>query len=56
MFEEISSTQEAIEREGRLANIDQFTEANNGKAFYSSLEGLGEFIFLDYNQKKRKKR
>ena len=36
--------------------VDQFTQANNGKAFYSSLEGLGEFIFLDYNQKKRKKR
>ena len=36
--------------------VDQFTEANNGKAFYSSLEGLGEFIFLDYNQKKRRKK
>lgn len=36
--------------------VDQFTKANNGKAFYSSLEGLGEFIFMDYKQNKRKKR
>lgn len=36
--------------------VDQFTKANNGKAFYSSLQGLGEFIFMDYkNNKKRKK-
>jgi Ca-activated chloride channel family protein len=36
--------------------VDQFTRANNGKAFYSSLEGLGEFIFRDYKQNKRKGR
>lgn len=36
--------------------VDQFTQANNGKAFYSSLDGLGEFIFLDYRQQKRKKK
>jgi len=35
--------------------VDQFTQANNGKAFYSSLEGLGEFIFRDYNTNKRKR-
>ena len=34
--------------------VDQFTKANDGKAFYSSLEGLGSFIFLDYKQNKRK--
>ena len=34
--------------------VDQFTRANQGKAFYSSLEGLGEFIFRDYNDKKRR--
>jgi uncharacterized protein with von Willebrand factor type A (vWA) domain len=34
--------------------VDQFTRVNNGKAFYSSLQGLGEFIFRDYkNNKKR---
>lgn len=36
--------------------VDQFTKANNGKAFYSSLQGLGEFIFMDYKQNKRKRR
>ncbi|MEM6726254.1 MAG: VWA domain-containing protein, partial [Bacteroidota bacterium] len=35
--------------------VDQFTMANNGKAFYSSLQGLGEFIFRDYKQNKRKR-
>jgi uncharacterized protein with von Willebrand factor type A (vWA) domain len=36
--------------------VDQFTKANNGKAFYSSLEGLGEFIFMDYKQNKRNRK
>jgi len=36
--------------------VDQFTRANNGKAFYSSLNGLGEFILMDYKNNKRKKR
>lgn len=36
--------------------VDQFTAANNGKAFYSSLENLGEFIFLDYKNNKAKRR
>ena len=36
--------------------VDQFTKANNGKAFYSSLQGLGEFIFLDYKNNKRKRK
>ena len=36
--------------------VDQFTHANNGKAFYSSLQGLGEYIFMDYKNNKRKKR
>jgi len=32
--------------------VEQFTKANNGKAFYSSLQGLGEFIFRDYKNNK----
>lgn len=36
--------------------VDQFTRANNGKAFYSSLQGLGEFIFMDYKDNKRKRK
>ncbi len=34
--------------------VRQFTEINNGKAFYSSLDGLGKFIFEDYENNKRK--
>jgi uncharacterized protein with von Willebrand factor type A (vWA) domain len=37
--------------------VDTFTEANQGKAFYTGLRGLGEMIFQDYetNRKKRLK-
>ncbi|RMG76201.1 MAG: VWA domain-containing protein [Bacteroidetes bacterium] len=46
-----------IARDPYLVNfVDQFTKANNGKAFYSSLRGLGEFIFMDYKNNKRKRR
>ena len=34
--------------------VRQFTEANNGRAFYSSLEGLGGYIFEDYIRNRRK--
>ena len=35
--------------------VDHFTAANQGKAFYTGLKGLGEMIFTDYeaNRKKR---
>jgi Ca-activated chloride channel homolog len=35
--------------------VNHFTEANQGKAFYTGLKGLGEMIFEDYeaNRKKR---
>lgn len=37
--------------------VDAFTEANRGKAFYTGLQGLGEMIFTDYeNNRKRKLR
>jgi Ca-activated chloride channel homolog len=35
--------------------VEEFTAANNGKAFYSSLQGLGEFIFQDYKNNKKKR-
>jgi uncharacterized protein with von Willebrand factor type A (vWA) domain len=35
--------------------IDEFTEANEGKAYFTGLKGLGEMIFRDYTNKKRKK-
>lgn len=35
--------------------VEDFTIANQGKAFYSDLKGLGEFIFTDYEKNKRKR-
>ena len=32
--------------------VESFTEANNGKAFYSSLDGLGSSLFMDYRRNK----
>lgn len=37
------------------AFVRNFTEVNGGKAFYSSLDGLGQFIFEDYERNKRKR-
>ncbi|MEM8526373.1 MAG: VWA domain-containing protein [Bacteroidota bacterium] len=46
-----------IARDQFLVNfVEQFTAANNGKAFYSSLHGLGEYIFMDYKNNKRKRK
>lgn len=35
--------------------VDRFTEANQGKAFYTGLKGLGEMIFQDYETNRKKK-
>jgi uncharacterized protein with von Willebrand factor type A (vWA) domain len=35
--------------------VREFTEVNNGKAFYSSLDGLGKFVFEDYVRNKKKR-
>ncbi len=35
--------------------VQHFTEANKGKAFYTGLKGLGEMIFEDYEQNRRKR-
>ncbi len=34
--------------------VNEFTETNNGKAFFASLDGLGAFIFRDFENGKRK--
>jgi len=34
--------------------VHDFTEANNGKAFYTSLQGLGNFIFEDFERNKKR--
>jgi uncharacterized protein with von Willebrand factor type A (vWA) domain len=35
--------------------VQEFTQINNGKAYYSSLKGLGEFIFEDFEKNKKKR-
>lgn len=35
--------------------VNRFTEANQGKAFYTGLKGLGEMIFEDYESNRKKK-
>src|ERR1700744_2603468 len=34
--------------------VNEFTETNNGKAFFASLDSLGSFIFRDFESGKRK--
>jgi uncharacterized protein with von Willebrand factor type A (vWA) domain len=34
--------------------VKEFTEANNGKAFYSGLKGLGDFLFEDYEKNRKR--
>ena len=35
--------------------IRAFTQANRGKAFYTGLKGLGEMIFEDYENNRKKR-
>lgn len=35
--------------------VREFTRTNNGRAFYSNLTGLGEYIFEDYIRNRRRK-
>ncbi len=35
--------------------VREFTKTNNGRAFFSSLNGLGEYIFEDYIRNRRKR-
>lgn len=34
--------------------VERFTEANQGKAFYTGLKGLGQMIFEDYEKNKKR--
>ena len=34
--------------------VEQLSEANKGKAYYSSAENLGDFLFVDYQKNKRR--
>lgn len=35
--------------------VEDFTEANNGRAIYTGLSGLGEWIFSDYERNRKRK-
>ncbi len=35
--------------------VEEFTKANQGRAYYSSLNRLGEFIFVDYLKNRRRR-
>lgn len=34
--------------------VEEFTQVNNGQAYYSSLQGLGNLVFRDYGRNRRK--
>ena len=51
----ISITTFMIARDPYLQQfVREFTKTNNGKAFYSSLSGLGNYIFEDYIRNRRR--
>lgn len=35
--------------------VEEFTEANNGRAFFTGLKGLGETMFADFEKNRRKR-
>ena len=35
--------------------VEQFTQSNKGKAFYTGIEGLGQMIFHDYENNRKKR-
>ncbi len=46
-----------LERSKALAEfVDRLTRLNNGRAFYASPEALGEYVLVDYVDRKRKRR
>ena len=54
--EGIAITTFMIARDPYLQNfVHELTEANQGRAYYASLENLGEFIFEDYIRNRRKR-
>jgi uncharacterized protein with von Willebrand factor type A (vWA) domain len=35
--------------------VQEFTQVNNGRAFYSGLQGLGDYVFEDYEKNRRRR-
>jgi len=52
--EKITVSTFMVARDHYLINfVEEFTKANQGRAYYSSLNNLGEFIFVDYLRNRR---
>jgi uncharacterized protein with von Willebrand factor type A (vWA) domain len=52
----ISVTTFMIARDPYLQQfVREFTKINNGRAYYSNLTGLGDFLFEDYIRNRRKR-
>jgi len=54
--EKIPITTFMVARDPYLINfVEELTKANHGRAYYSSLNNLGEFMFVDYLRNRKKK-
>ena len=54
--EKITISTFMVARDPYLINfVEELTKANHGRAYYSSLNNLGQFIFVDYIRNRRKK-
>jgi Ca-activated chloride channel homolog len=54
--EKIPITTFMVARDPYLINfVEELTKANQGRAYYSSLNKLGEYVFVDYIRNKKKK-
>jgi len=54
--EHIPITTFMVARDPYLINfVEELTKANHGRAYYSSLNNLGEFVFVDYIRNRKKK-
>ncbi|HXF99161.1 MAG TPA: VWA domain-containing protein [Bacteroidota bacterium] len=54
--EKIPITTFMVARDPYLINfVEELTKANQGRAYYSSLSNLGEYVFVDYIRNRKKK-
>ena len=54
--EKIPITTFMVARDPYLINfVEELTKANQGRAYYSSLNNLGEYVFVDYIRNRRRK-
>lgn len=54
--EQIPITTFMVARDPYLINfVEELTKANQGRAYYSTLSNLGEFVFVDYIRNRKKK-